>query len=128
MSLAWELLYGGQTENAIVEFEGAFYPTNLVNAADDPNLRNVVKYSAGAILPSSWASKKMASVTINTSLALLPSGVCGLIHSSADTRMAIEQFGSVLKDDPDNLSAQWLSNIAMMTIGKYPAGAASRIC
>jgi hypothetical protein len=49
---------------------------------------------------------------------LRPAGVHALQKGS---RMAIERFQSVLKTDPGNLTAQWLLNIAYMTVGEYPA-------
>ena len=37
------------------------------------------------------------------------------------SRLAIDQFRSILEQDPGNLTAQWLLNIASMTVGEYPA-------
>ena len=47
MSLAKELLYGGQTEEAIDAFEAICSRADLLSAADDPDLANVLKYWLG---------------------------------------------------------------------------------
>jgi len=44
----------------------------------------------------------------------------GVYQETAPTRKAIETFEAVLKDDPNNMDARWLLNIAYMTVAEYP--------
>ena len=91
MSLARELLYGGQTEKAIVEFEALSSQPNLVNAADDPNWRNVVKYWLG-LSYLRLGEQENCIRDHNIESCLLPIRGRGVHSRQRGSRMAIEQF------------------------------------
>jgi hypothetical protein len=51
---------------------------------------------------------------------IFPIGPGGVHQNTRGSHAAIERFTSLLKDEPDNMSARWLLNIAYMTLGEYP--------
>jgi hypothetical protein len=46
----------------------------------------------------------------------------GVHQDKTPSRKAIDVFQQILKEDPKDLDAMWLLNIAYMTIGEYPKG------
>ncbi len=65
----------------------------------------------------------------NADACLLPIAGDGVHREQRGSRAAIEVYRAILDDDPEDLGARWLLNLAMMTIGAYPDGvpAAHRI-
>ena len=57
---------------------------------------------------------------------LLPLRGEGIHRRREGSTRAAEILAEVLQNDPDNLQARWLLNIAHMTLGSYPAGVPRR--
>jgi hypothetical protein len=53
---------------------------------------------------------------------LMPIRGGGLHRATRGSRLALNEFGALLRDYPDDLRYRWLYNLAAMTLGKYPAG------
>ena len=53
---------------------------------------------------------------------LLPIRGSGVYQRREGPQAAIQVLNGVLADDPANLRARWLLNVAHMTLGQYPAG------
>jgi hypothetical protein len=56
----------------------------------------------------------------NADACIMPIRGGGIHQDKSAARKAIETFETVLKEDPSNLDAIWLLNIAYMTVGEYP--------
>ena len=55
-----------------------------------------------------------------TASCLFPIGTDGVHADPQGSRMAIDYFAAVLEQNPSDLTARWLLNIAYMTLGEYP--------
>ena len=55
-----------------------------------------------------------------TASCLFPIGPGGVHADQEGSRTALGHLAAVLEDDPDNLTARWLLNVAYMTLGEYP--------
>ena len=55
-----------------------------------------------------------------TASCLFPIGPDGVHADQQGSRTALDHFTTVLEQNPDDLTARWLLNIAYMTLGKYP--------
>ncbi len=55
-----------------------------------------------------------------TASCLFPIGPDGVHADPQGSRMAINHFAAVLEQNPSDLTARWLLNIAYMTLGEYP--------
>ena len=56
-----------------------------------------------------------------TASCLFPIGPDGVHADPHGSRMALDHFAAVLEQNPGDLTARWLLNIAYMTLGEYPA-------
>ena len=55
-----------------------------------------------------------------TAACLFPIGPDGVHADPRGSRTALSYFTAVLEQNPDDLTARWLLNIAYMTLGEYP--------
>jgi len=55
-----------------------------------------------------------------TAACLFPIGPAGVHADQRGSRTALSYFTAVLEQNPDDLTARWLLNIAYMTLGEYP--------
>ncbi len=55
-----------------------------------------------------------------TAACLFPIGPDGVHADPQGSRTALSHFTAVLEQNPDDLTARWLLNIAYMTLGEYP--------
>lgn len=55
-----------------------------------------------------------------TAACLFPIGPDGVHADQWGSRTALSHFTAVLEQNPDDLTARWLLNIAYMTLGEYP--------
>lgn len=56
----------------------------------------------------------------NEGACIMPLQGKGIHQIKRGSQKAVETFETLLKEDPNNLDAQWLLNIAYMTLGEYP--------
>ena len=113
LELAIQLLRAGQTREAIAEL-------HILQAQDlSPSLRTRTRDRLGiAYLRLGEQENCLLNHTIAS--CLLPIQGEGIHTLQEGSQAAIEQYTAVLSEDPDDLSAHWLLNIAYMTLGQYP--------
>ena len=113
LELAIQLLRADQTHEAIAEL-------HILQAQDlPPALRPRVRDRLGlAYLRLGEQENCLLHHTIAS--CLLPIQGEGIHTLQEGSQAAIEQYTAALREDPDNLSARWLLNIAYMTLGQYP--------
>jgi tetratricopeptide (TPR) repeat protein len=58
---------------------------------------------------------------LRTASCLFPVREDGYYEEEESSEAAIELYKAILRKSPDNLKAQWLLNLAHMTLGGYPA-------
>ena len=56
---------------------------------------------------------------------LFPIQAAGFHQLPQGSRLAIEEYEEILRQQPNNLSARWLLNVAYMTLGEHPDGVPS---
>jgi hypothetical protein len=56
----------------------------------------------------------------NEDACIMPIRGKGIYSDKLPARKAIEAFEALLKEDPESYDAQWLLNLAYMTLGEYP--------
>lgn len=110
----------------------AGHPDSALNTLSE--LERAAQQGGGA-----FDAKTRRDVTVRKGLAYLRLGEqenCLLLHNSESclfpirpsarhllprgSRGAVAQFGSILSENPNDLSARWLLNLAQMTLGEYP--------
>ncbi|MBM3774362.1 MAG: VCBS repeat-containing protein, partial [Acidobacteria bacterium] len=115
LALARELLNAGQTKEAIDELRKLSAQSKRApGAASELDLLLGMAYLRLGEQDNCIRSHNVES-------CLFPVRGRGVHGIQRGSRMAIDQFQSVLRRDPGNLSAQWLLNIAYMTVGEHPA-------
>ncbi|MYI61468.1 MAG: hypothetical protein F4105_07345, partial [Gemmatimonadetes bacterium] len=113
LELAIQLLRAGQTREAIAELH-ILQAQNL-----PPSLRTRVRDRLGlAYLRLGEQENCLLNHTIAS--CLLPIQGEGIHTLQEGSQAAIEQYTAALHENPDDLSARWLLNIAYMTLGQYP--------
>ncbi len=118
-TLAIELLRAGHTKEAIEEF------LRLRQQLSSPEVKGTLAIRAELPVLLGTAYLRMGEQdncigNHNVESCLFPLRPAGVHTLQKGSRMAIDQFRSVLASDPGNLTAQWLLNIAYMTVGEYP--------
>ena len=113
LELAIQLLRAGQTREAIAEL-------HALQAQDlSPSLRTRVRDRLGiAYLRLGEQENCLLHHTIAS--CLLPIQGEGIHTLQEGSEAAIEQYATALRENPDDLNARWLLNIAYMTLGQYP--------
>ena len=113
LELAIQLLRAGQTREAIAEL-------HILQAQDlSPSLRTRVRDRLGiAYLRLGEQENCLLHHTIAS--CLLPIQGEGIHTLQEGSQAALEQYTAILRENPDDLSARWLLNIAYMTLGQYP--------
>jgi hypothetical protein len=53
---------------------------------------------------------------------LLPIRTSGVHAAQEGSRLAAREYAEILKDNPGDLTARWLLNLAAMTLGEHPRG------
>ena len=116
MTLGYELLRAGKTEEAIIEFKEVQSRFNQKNVQNEITIYESVM--ATAYLREAEELNCMAQH--NADSCLLPIRGGGLHTVTSSSRKAIKHLMASLEQNPDNLADRWLLNIAHMTLGEYP--------
>ncbi len=118
LRLATELLRAGRTEDSIALLEDLRRRAGR-HSDDPPNLRrNLRKRLATAYLRR--GEQQNCLERHNVEACLLPISGAGVHRLQDGSRAAIAELLAWLRDDPGDLEARWLLNIAAMTVGEYP--------
>ena len=114
-----ELSRAGRTEEAVREMKTAL---DLVPATEaSKEIRKHVQYRLAVICMRLGENANCVHCT-NGASCLLPIRKEGVHTDPTGSRMAAEHLIAVLEDDPTDLRAIWLLNVAHMTLGTYPSG------
>jgi hypothetical protein len=125
LSLAQELLHSGRIQESLLAFDA-------------------LEEDAQANAPAIWEAHRRAFHVLRATAylrmgeeqnchqgntpdsCLLPLRGEGIHRRREGSTRAAEILGRVLQEEPDNLQARWLLNIAHMTLGSYPDGVPRR--
>lgn len=110
------LLENGNEARSVALYE------ELLNAGgNDPEVRKNVLPALGMAYLR-LAERINCLVRHNQDACILPIKGGGIHQDKTPARKAADIFLMVLQDNPNDLDARWLYNIACMTTGDYPAG------
>jgi len=115
--LADELLKAGRTEEAIAIAESLLHPSPH-DAVEAPPSVQTHHFLGLCSMRLGEQENCVAHHGVDSCLA--PIRGTGVHTLTRGSRSAIAEFTAVLKDQPDDLGARWLLNIASMTLGEYP--------
>jgi hypothetical protein len=122
LKLAHELLFDGASEDALGEF--SVLHAQLA-AGSDPGAASVRKFSsllrgrvAIALFRIGEQENCVARHTAESCIFPIQEG--GRHKLDRGARGAMEVLGEELRENPSNLGARWLLNLAAMTLGAYP--------
>lgn len=120
--LARELLVGGHTPEAIerlLQLHTQITPHDFNPQFIRPQfIRKVQHFLAVAYLRLGEQENCLRNHT--GAACLLPVGEEGIHTKPHGSRQAMQHYLALLQDDPTDLNARWLLNLAAMTIGAYP--------
>jgi len=115
--LADELLKAGRTEEAIAIGQSLLHP-DPHDAVEAPPSVQTHHFLGLCSMRLGEQENCVAHHGVDSCLA--PIRGTGVHTLTRGSRSAIAEFTAVLKDQPDDLGARWLLNIASMTLGEYP--------
>ena len=116
---AYELLHAGESEAAVREFEAlrSFIAEGKVNLTPDKlalvRLNTMVSYLRLGVQDNCLLNHTTAS-------CIMPIQLGGFHKIERGSRGAIELLMEQLREDPRDLRAGWLLNLAYMTLGEHP--------
>lgn len=116
---AQELLYAGRTEEAITQFERLEKLARHNDPAAWKQNRQQWRLQK-AVAYLRLGEQDNCLLNHNADSCLLPIQGGGIHKNPRGSRGAIAPLMEMLQEEPDNLSARWLLNIAYMTLGEYP--------
>src|SRR3989442_3500262 len=115
--VADELLKAGRTEEAIATAQSLLHPSSA-DAIEAPPAVETHEFLGLAYMRLGEQENCVAHHGIDS--CLVPIRGSGLHTLPRGARGAIEEFSRLLEEQPGNLGARWLMNIAYMTLGEYP--------
>ena len=115
--LARELLYAGNTEEAIAEYESLLPRIDRMTA---PQLWSQLTSFLG-LAYMRLGEQENCLLNHTSESCLLPIRGTGIHKNPRGSRRAIQIFEEMLGEDSTNLRGRWLLNLAYMTLGEYPA-------
>jgi len=114
---AQELLYAGQTEEAIKQFEQLKRDVPMLHQIE-PNTKYFYEMLATAYLRLGEQQNCIANHSHES--CLFPIQGKGIHQDRTGSSIAIEKYKEILRAYPDDLGTRWLLNLAYMTLGEYP--------
>jgi hypothetical protein len=124
-SYASALLRAGRTTDSLAAID-ALKEDAIENAPDrwalDQNVVELLRATAYMRL----GEELNCHLANNRDSCLFPIRGGGVHQKREGATRAIEVLKGILDQDPDNLQARWLLNVAHMTLGSYPAGVFKR--
>lgn len=120
--LAEELLYAGETEEAIARFEGLEEALATVDPEAWPEI-DELRAELDGLLGLAWlrlGEQENCLANPAATSCVVPIGEEGRHRIETGSRNAIRYYTRIVERDPDDLNARWLLNFAYMTLGEYP--------
>lgn len=117
--IAQELLYSGQTEEAIAKFKTI--KETLENR--DLNAPQSFVSTIEELLAISYirlGEQQNCLLNHSSSSCLIPIEGEGVHQLTEGSDKAIEAYTEILEKRPDDMASRWLLNVAYMTLGQYP--------
>lgn len=119
--IGWELLIAGQPQQALDEYRSL---SGLLQEYGTPGALETSKRLrfniALAALRIGEQENCVHQHNCESCLAPILSNSLAVHAEQRGSRMALDALTAILDDEPDNLSARWLLNLAYMTLGEYP--------
>ena len=117
--LGRELLFAGKTEEALKEFNAVEQRLKQSGKPVSPELESKITHFLG-LSYLRLGEQQNCIQSHNPESCLLPIKGKGVHVIQRGSREAIKHFSAVLEENPDDLTAVWLLNIAYMTLGEHP--------
>src|SRR5262245_8568260 len=111
LRIAMEMLYSRRTTESVARLK------QLSEQVNDPFLREQL-----AVGYLRLGEEHNCIRHHGTESCLLPIRGPGIHTEQSGSRAAISEYAAILAQNPDDLAARWLMNIAYMTVGEYPDG------
>ncbi len=120
MAYGQELTLAGRTADAIRQLTAA----RLDAAKFGPDAAPVVRAISGMIALAYLRLGEQENCISghNVDSCLLPIRGAGVYTKDRAARLAVKEYTALLAEDPGDLAARWLLNVAYMTLGEYPDG------
>ncbi|MSR84469.1 MAG: CRTAC1 family protein [Candidatus Latescibacteria bacterium] len=115
VTLAKELLYAGQTEEAIDLFRQVQPQAERYHLKAKPSIEDLL-----ALAYLRLGEQDNCILQHNSHSCVFPIAGDGIHQNQRGSRQAIEAYTALLQSDPTDLASRWLLNIAYMTVGEYP--------
>ena len=117
--IAQELLYSGQTEEAIAKFRA------IRETLEDQDLNAPQSFvtTIEELLAISYirlGEQQNCLLNHSSSSCLIPIEGEGVHTLTEGSEKAIEAYTGILEKRPNDMASRWLLNVAYMTLGKYP--------
>ncbi|MFN0068818.1 MAG: CRTAC1 family protein [Limisphaerales bacterium] len=123
--LATELLNAGDTIAAIAEFghvyTNALHFNSVSPGSIEPKALSEIRL-ARAVAQLRLGEQENCLDLHNADSCLFPLPSAAQHTRPAGSAAALGTLGEMLQEDPGNLYARWLYNVAAMTLGRYPDG------
>ena len=111
--LAREFLRAGHSQEAIDRF--VHLKQQLGATKTKPSVRKLLALSYLRLGEQENCLQQHTSES-----CLFPIGQAGVHHNQRGARAALGEFTAILQDEPGEMTARWLLNIAYMVLGEYP--------
>ncbi|MBI2501949.1 MAG: CRTAC1 family protein [Candidatus Latescibacteria bacterium] len=116
-NLAKELLYAGQTEEAIALFRKVQPQAERYRLKSKPSIEEMLALSYLRL-----GGQDNCMLQHNPHSCVFPIAGEGIYKNQRGPRQAIPAYTALLEKDPADLASRWLLNIAYMSVGEYPQG------
>jgi hypothetical protein len=117
--LATELLRSGESEQAVIEIEKLRALAKEKGIVLAPFFVKQIRELA-AISNLRLGEQENCQMHHNRESCIFPIRVGGVHKMKRGSTGAISELSAILRDDPFDLRAKWLLNVANMTLGDYP--------
>jgi hypothetical protein len=118
-NLSGELLRAGKSEEALQTFDDFLKNAAELKVTFDPEWQSRFTMQR-AMCYFRIGEQENCLASHNSESCLLPIRGGGIHRLPRGSRGAIELLSTLLRQDPKDLRARWLLNIAHMTLGEYP--------
>ena len=117
INLAREWLRAGDTQRSIDRLEAV--ASTLEGTDVHPSVVHQVRHLL-AVAYLRLGEQQNCLEHHHAASCLVPIQEAGRHVNPTGSQKALEAYAEILRDDPDDLSAVWLYNLAAMTLGQYP--------
>ena len=118
-TLARELLYAGENEEAITLFKALLSRIENENVLVSADVVERMQHDL-AVAYLRLGEQQNCLVNPTAEACILPIRPAGYHAIQDGSRGAIQAYTSILERHPNDLTARWLLNLAYMTLGEYP--------